>query len=104
MMKDTVARNAIIQRDGIVLIDPDNYEFSTQDISSVKDNNYKELLYLLKTIFIEYSELNKKDISDFFEDLEDEDSLETIYYIEKELKRVKRPLDLFNSKCLVTIR
>jgi len=98
MMTDTKVGNTIIQNNGIIIIDPDYYMLSSQDINNIKNNNYKELLQLLKTIFIHYAEFKKTDILKLFAELDNNNSLESIYHIEKELKKVKRPLDLLNCK------
>ena len=98
VMTDTKVENTIIKSNGIVIIDPDYYKLSSQDIDSIKNNNYKELLQLLKTIFINYAGLKKTDISKTFTELDNNNPLESICYIEKELRKVKRPLDLLNCK------
>lgn len=59
MMTDTKVENTIIQSNGIVIIDPDYYKLSSQDIDSIKNNNYKELLQLLKTIFNKICRIEK---------------------------------------------
>ena len=97
-MTDTKVENTIIKSNGIVIIDPDYYKLSSQGIDSIKNNNYKELLQLLKTIFIKYAGLKKTDISKTFTELDNNNPLESICYIEKELRKVKRPLDLLNRK------
>lgn len=51
MMSNVKVRNIIYQKDGFVLIDPDYYDISDKDIKSIKNNNYKELLMLLKSIY-----------------------------------------------------
>lgn len=94
LMSDTKIENAIIQKSGIVIIDPDYYNLSNLDIDFIKKNNYKELLHLLKTIFIYYSKFKELDILDYFIKLDNNDPFDSIYEIEKSLKKVKRPIDL----------
>ena len=93
IMKDTKIGNSIIQNSGIVLIDPDYYEFSNLDIESIRKNNYKELLCLIKTIFEHYSKKGKK----YFSDLENNDPIDSINYIENNLKKVIRPIDMVSK-------
>ncbi len=100
MMTDTKVGNTIIKNNGIIIIDPDYYRLSSQDISIIKNNNYHELLQLLKTIFMHYAKLEKEIISKLFAELDNNDSLEAICHIEKELRKVKRPLDLFNKQII----
>ena len=90
MMSDTKIENTIINKNGIIIIDPDYYELSNQNIEMIKNNNYKELLQLLNMIFIKYARFKN-----IFNNLDDNNPFESICYIEKELKKVKRPIDLF---------
>ena len=96
MMDDTKIKNTIIQKNGIVIIDPDYYKLSNKDIKFIKNNNNKELLQLLKTLFIQYSVLKKPNVLRFFTELDNIEPLQSICYIEKELRKVKRPIDLLN--------
>lgn len=98
MMTDTKIGNTIIQSNGIVIIDPDYYKLSSQSLDTIKNHNYKELLQLLKTIFIHYAEMKKADISKMFTELDNNNPLESICYIEKQLRKVNRPIDLLNCK------
>ncbi len=98
MMNDTKVENTIIQNNGIVIIDPDYYSLSNQNIDSIKNYNYKELLKLLRSIFMHYAKLKQRDILKFFDELEKNDSLDAICHIEKGLKKVNKPLDLLNLK------
>lgn len=100
IMDDTNIKNSIIQNNGIIIIDPDYYKLSSQDIEFIKNNNNKELLQLLKTLFIQYSVLKKTDVLRFFTELDNIEPLESICYIEKELRKVKRPIDLLNCKLI----
>ena len=94
MMHDTKTLNTIINSSGIIIIDPDYYELSNQDIESIKNNNYEELLQLLRTMFIHYATLKKYDVLKLFDKYSSDNSLESVSYIENELKKVKRPIDL----------
>jgi hypothetical protein len=47
-----------------------------------------------------YAKLEKEIISKLFAELDNNDSLEAICHIEKELRKVKRPLDLFNKQII----
>ena len=94
MMHDTKTLNTIINSSGIIIIDPDYYEISNQDIEIIKNNNYEELLQLLRTMFIHYAVLKKYDILKLFDKYSSDNSLESVSYIENELKKVKRPIDL----------
>lgn len=94
LMNDTKIENTIIQESGIVIIDPDYYNLSNLDIDFIKKNNYKELLHLLKTIFIYFSKLKESDIFDYFIKLDNNDPFDSICEIEKCLKKVKRPIEL----------
>ncbi len=95
-MDDTKIKNTVIQNNGIIIIDPDYYKLSNKDVEFIKNNNYKELLQLLKTLFIQYSVLRKMDALNYFTELYNIKPLESVCYIEKELRKVKRPIDLLN--------
>jgi hypothetical protein len=89
IMEDTKIENAIIQRQGIVLIDPDFYHLSTKSIEEIRNKNYRELFCLLRNIFEDYGE----DLQ-YFMHLRGDNALEKINAMEQELKRVRRPIDL----------
>jgi len=94
IMSDVKVRNIIYQKDGIVLIDPDYYDISDKDINSIKNNNYKELLMLLKSIYTSLYFDKVHIINKLFNELESENLYESVCEFKKKLKKVDKPIKL----------
>ena len=95
VMKDVKVENSIIRKEGIVIIDPDYYEFSDLSEKIIKRKNYKELFNLIKTIFDRYYIDKNEQLKSYFKELNNINALDAIEQIEKRLKKVKSPICLF---------
>ena len=96
LMEDTKIENSIIQKGQIVIIDPDYYKLSNLDIKTIKENNYKELLKLLQSLFEHFLVDKKCEVIDYFDKLQDGNPIESVSHFEKSLKQVKKPIEIIN--------
>lgn len=97
-MSDTKVRNAIFQKDNIVLIDPDYYSISDEDIDSIRNTNYQEILSLLKSIYTKLYFDKVHIINKLFAELENNNSYDSVCEFSKMLKKVNKPINLLDTK------
>ncbi len=98
MMCDTKPDNTIINSEGIVLIDPDYYYFTDEIVFYIKRHNYRELLLLLRMLFIDHAEEYTSKIGAYFDDLTITHPERSIEQLEKDLKRVRRPIQIIDKR------
>ena len=97
--------NAIIGKDGIVIIDPDLFYTMDSSKDSIFTLNKKNLLKLFRSIFINsFSVENEPDYGKFISFIDTElvnieitNNIDVVHEISKKLKYVKKPIELFKK-------
>lgn len=90
IVRDTIAPNAILTKEGIILIDMDSYRKSTLPKGQILEVNINNILYLFRRLFEEG--LKKMDID--IQDDELTNYLDAIFAYSKEpVKALKRRMD-----------
>ena len=99
---DIHPNNTILQKNNIVIIDPDMFSFSHEDREALSYMNKINLINLLETLFVDNR--NTIALRDFYEKLTNDlidfkisSNTDMAYELSKRLKNVKRPIDLFNK-------
>ena len=99
---DIHPNNSILQKNNIVIIDPDMFSFSEEDRESLSYMNKINLINLLEKLIVDnrytlagrgFYEKVTNDLIDF----KISSSTDMTYELSKRLKNVKRPIDLFNK-------
>lgn len=97
--------NAIIGKDGIIIIDPDLFYTMDSSKDSIFTLNKKNLLKLFRSIFINsFSVENEPDYGKFISFIDTElvnieitNNTDVVHEISKKLKYVKKPIELFKK-------
>lgn len=98
---DVKSENTVINRDKIIIVDPDCFSISKVSASTLKIQNKEMLLHLFKSIcktsvaeFSNSREMMTK-IDDKLADITVNKNTDIAYEISKKLKYVKKPIDYF---------
>lgn len=87
--------NVILKKDGIVFIDPDNYEVLTKNRDTLYKENLMELVYFITSLIEEYLKKDEALMYSFYNKLYRLSYREQLDYIEEKLLKVRRPIDIF---------
>ena len=94
LVNDFELYNTVINKDNIVIIDPDLYMFSITGEEITRKNNYLALFALLESIFEGYYIGSKNYVKSLFKKLEAIDPIDSVEEVERSLKKVRNPLYL----------
>lgn len=100
---DDVKRdNTIMSKNSIIIIDPDLFYITETSKDFLSELNKRKLLNLFENILIK-SVINEPDyvkykafIENKFDSIEVTDKTDITYEISKKLKKIKKPIELFN--------
>lgn len=96
---DVKPDNSILQKNKIILIDPDSYEFVNCSLDSIKKMNKKTLHKFICSLFIKKMIINRIPVNKIqMLKMEIESDSEVSYQLSKKFKTYKRALDYFNSR------
>jgi len=94
LAKDLNEDNSLITTKGIIIIDPDFYKFCDLNYNQLINRNNVEFLHYIRALFLWYG--NPKKVYPYLRKLISEQRY-SIDEIEKDLKKVKKPIHLFDE-------